>query len=69
MSDKLPQVYWPILSSLMDEKRMRDLDDFCNKVMRGQVEKNKTDPRLAAEETKWKTMDRFSKRELGDTKK
>jgi hypothetical protein len=61
----------PPIPGLLDYKKMKDMDDFCMKVMRGQVEKNKTDPILSRLEKEWATMDRFSKRELGpgDTKK
>jgi hypothetical protein len=69
MSD-LPKFFTGV-PSWLDPKRMAALDDFCNKVMRGQLEQNKRDPRLAALEKQWETMDRFSKRELGpgDVKK
>ena len=59
------------VSQLFDPDFLADLNNICELARNNQLNKNKTDPVLKRLEQEWKTMDRFSKRELGpgDVKK
>lgn len=48
-----------------DPEAMAQMDRSCAAALKNQLNINRQNPVLAALETKWKTMDAFSKRELG----
>ena len=59
------------LGQFINPEYIAELDQACELARTNQLNKNKTDPVLKRLEEEWKTMDRFSKRELGpgDVKK
>jgi len=67
----MPEHVQVMIGKLMDEEAMAQLDRSCELARTNQLNKNKTDPILKRLEEEWKTMDRFSKREIGpgDVKK
>ena len=54
-----------LVNFLNDPERMAKLKADCEAALQNQLNINKRNPVLSALETKWKTMDAFSKRELG----
>jgi hypothetical protein len=55
------------IGRLLDEKTMEQMNRSCELALKKQLNKNKTDPILSKLEKEWGTMDRFSKRELGQS--
>lgn len=69
MSENEPNVPMTTIESrvpmLFDPEQMAQLDRSCELARSKQLNKNEVTPNLKALADKWKTMDRFSKRELG----
>lgn len=61
-----PQLPMTVALFMGDAEAMAQLDRSCAAALKNQLNINRNNPVLAALEVKWKTMDAFSKRELGD---
>ncbi len=55
----------PALGAALDPIVLEQMDHSCRLALQKQLNKNERTPTLKALADKWKTMDRFSKRELG----
>jgi len=67
--DRMTLNNFALADSLANTEMMAKLRADCAAALKNQLNINKRNPVLSALENKWKTMDAFSKRELGSAKK
>lgn len=66
MSDTPVTFLPPHVASAIDPEMLAKMDESCKLALSNQLNRNEQDPVLKALADKWKTMDAFSKREVGD---